>query len=402
MKTTVKFCVLLAVLCLTFTLVCVAVVRMGLEDVKQADYQAIASIVAAVKEKYPSVSDREIAEILNGSDSVSAETREMLYRYGITPQETAVQDNQQHHLRMILMVGAAGLLFSIAMLAFFWAFVRYKVKQERRLTHYLSRINSGIYELPQEKLTEDSSAVLSDEIYKTTVMLKEQSERSRQDKLALKDSLSDISHQLKTPLTSMLIMLDNILEGDVPPELRDEFLNDIRDSVHHISFLTYSLLKLSKLDANSIEFDLQPVRMQELFALSVGRTGAIAERRGVTLEKQCEEITFRCDKRWLSEALTNIVKNCVEHTPSGGRVLLSAEDTPLYTKIVVQDNGSGIDKKDLPHIFERFYKGKGADENSIGIGLSMSKSIIEKCGGYIKVLSEPGKGSTFIIKFFKL
>lgn len=402
MKTTVKFVVFLVILCLTFTLLCAAVVKTGLEEVRQTDYQVVASIVSLVKEKYPDISDREIAAILNHQERPSFETAEMLRRYGITPEDTAVYADRSSHNRMFLMIIVAGLLFSLTVLIFFWMFVRYKVRQERRLTQYLCRINSGVYELPSEKLTEENSSVLSSEIYKTTIMLKEQSERSHRDKLALKDSLSDISHQLKTPLTSMLIMLDNILEGDMPEDLRNEFLNDIRESVHHISFLTYSLLKLSQLDANSIEFDLRSVNVQELFTVCTGRVTAIAAERGVTLTKQCEAIELRCDARWLSEALTNIVKNCVEHTPCGGRVSLLAEDTPLYTKIVVQDNGSGIDKDDLPHIFERFYKGKNANENSVGIGLSMSKSIIEKCGGYIKVISEPQQGSTFVIKFFKL
>ncbi|MEE3404659.1 MAG: HAMP domain-containing sensor histidine kinase [Acutalibacteraceae bacterium] len=404
MRTSVKFCLVLMMMCLSFVLLSVAVVENGLSAVKQADYEAVASVIAAVQEKYPEVSEQDIIAILNHATTSSQKKAadDMLKKYGITPEQTVVQSNREANVRMTLMIAGVGLLFSVSVLVFFWLFVRYKVRQECRLTRYLSRINAGSFELPKEKLTEDKSSVLSDEIYKTTLMLREKSEQSHRDKIALKDSLTDISHQLKTPLTSMLIMLDNIIEDDLPEELRNEFLNDIRESVHHISFLTYSLLKLSKLDANSIEFDIQPVSMKELFMTAIGRTSAIAAERGVALVQECEDITIRCDKRWLSEALTNIVKNCVEHTARDGRVRLSAEDTPLYTRMVVEDNGSGIDKDDLPHIFERFYKGKNADENSVGIGLSMSKSIIEKCGGYIKVVSAPDKGTTFIIKFFKL
>ena len=311
MRTSVKFCLVLMMMCLSFVLLSVAVVENGLSAVKQADYEAVASVIAAVQEKYPEVSEQDIIAILNHATTSSQKKAadDMLKKYGITPEQTVVQSNREANVRMTLMIAGVGLLFSVSVLVFFWLFVRYKVRQECHLTRYLSRINAGSFELPKEKLTEDKSSVLSDEIYKTTLMLREKSEQSHRDKAALKDSLTDISHQLKTPLTSMLIMLDNIIEDDLPEEVRNEFLNDIRESVHHISFLTYSLLKLSKLDANSIEFDIQPVSMKELFMTAIGRTSAIAAERGVALVQECENITIRCDKRWLSEALTNIVKN---------------------------------------------------------------------------------------------
>ena len=122
----------------------------------------------------------------------------------------------------------------------------------------------------------------------------------------------------------------------------------------------------------------------------------------MTLRQDCEDVSLECDEKWVSEALTNIIKNCVEHTQKGGIVTMKGVNDSLLTKITISDNGCGIEKNDLPHIFERFYKGKNADENSIGIGLALSKSIIEKCGGDIKVFSEPDVGTTFVIKFFKM
>ena len=264
-------------------------------------------------------------------------------------------------------------------------------------------LNSGDYRVLNVQLTEDKNSVLSSEIYKTTVMLREKSEQTRQEKLALKDSLSDISHQLKTPLTSMLIMIDNIIENEeMPPQLRNEFLNDIRQSVDHISFLTRSLLTLSKLDADTIEFHAEKVQLKALAAHCFANVDAIARDKGVTLRQDCEDVSLECDEKWVSEALTNIIKNCVEHTQKGGIVTMKGVNDSLLTKITISDNGCGIEKNDLPHIFERFYKGKNADENSIGIGLALSKSIIEKCGGDIKVFSEPDVGTTFVIKFFKM
>ena len=263
------------------------------------------------------------------------------------------------------------------------------------------KINSGNYRLNFEDMKEDQISVLSSEIYKTTVMLREQSERSVTEKQKLKDSLSDISHQLKTPLTSIMIMLDGILEGDMPEELKREFLGDIRNSITHLTFLTQSMLTLSKLDANTITFHEEKVRLSDIINISISNTSAIAQDQGVEVKGECPDITIECDMKWVCEAVTNIVKNCIEHTKKGGSVTLMAEENPLFIKLTIEDTGCGITKKDLPHIFERFYKGSNSSDTSVGIGLALSKSIIEKCGGYISVQSTEGKGSKFTIKFFK-
>ncbi len=401
MKTTSKFCIALVIMSFLFSVMSAAAINWSLEAVRQEDNNAIAAVVAIVHEKYPDVKDEEIAELLNGADFVG-EAKKVLERYGIEYDDAYVLSNRKNYLNITMIGAGMCVAFGIGAIAFFWLFVRFKTKQEKQLTQYLCDVNSGIYKLPFQNLTEDRHSVLTSEIYKTTVMLREKQAQSAQEKAVLKDSLSDISHQLKTPLTSMLIMIDNIIEDDMPEELRNEFLCDIRNSVNHISFLTQSLLTLSKLDADAIAFHHENVSLRMIFVHCFATVNAIAQKKGVTLVQECEDISLDCDEKWISEALTNIVKNCVEHTPKGGTVSMKAEDTALYTKIIIQDTGCGIDKQDLPHIFERFYRGKNADENSVGIGLAMSKSIIEKCGGYIKVSSELDKGSTFTIKFFKL
>ena len=402
MKTVSRYIVVLVVISLFFTLLTAGAVAWGLWRVNQTDREAIASVIAVVKEKYPQITDKEIIEILNGK-AENRQIADITESYGIKAGDVYVLSNRQNYWNTILLDGAAALLFAAAVLVFFLIYVHRKNRQELKLTQYLSDINNGNYSLPTQVLSEDKHSLLYSEVYKTTVMLREKSEQSARDKADLKDSLSDISHQLKTPLTSMLIMIDNILEEDMPEELRREFLCDIRSSVNHVSFLTKSLLTLSMLDADTITFHQESVSIKLLFAHCTGNVNAIAQEKGVILTQTCQEdIQLVCDERWISEALTNIIKNCIEHTPKGGSVTLTAEDNSLYTKITIADTGCGIDKDDLPHIFERFYRGKNADENSVGIGLAMSKSIIEKCGGYIRVISEQGKGTTFIIKFFKV
>lgn len=402
MKITSRFCVALVTVIFFFTVAGSLAVGLSIDNIRRTNNDAIACIITTVREKYPEITDDEIITLLNSTD-FSVKTNFFLKSYGIRENDFYLMADREHFLKTIAVAGALFMSFGAAVLIFFWAYVRYKTKQEKKLTDYLVMLNSGDYRVLNVQLTEDKNSVLSSEIYKTTVMLREKSEQTRQEKLALKDSLSDISHQLKTPLTSMLIMIDNIIENEeMPPQLRNEFLNDIRQSVDHISFLTRSLLTLSKLDADTIEFHAEKVQLKALAAHCFANVDAIARDKGVTLRQDCEDVSLECDEKWVSEALTNIIKNCVEHTQKGGIVTMKGVNDSLLTKITISDNGCGIEKNDLPHIFERFYKGKNADENSIGIGLALSKSIIEKCGGDIKVFSEPDVGTTFVIKFFKM
>jgi signal transduction histidine kinase len=187
----------------------------------------------------------------------------------------------------------------------------------------------------------------------------------------------------------------------MPEEIRREFLNDIRRCTGTISFLVQSLLTISKLDANSIAMKSKKENVWEILNQCVNSTAVLAEIKNVEVINNCQEdVKIICDKRWLVEAITNIVKNSIEHTKEGGRVALTAQENRLYTKITIADNGVGIDEKDLPHIFERFYKGKNSAETSVGIGLALAKTIIEKNGGFISVTSQVGKGTTFVVKYF--
>jgi len=264
------------------------------------------------------------------------------------------------------------------------------------------KINNSNYDLNLKYNSEGVSSILENEIYKTTVHLRESCDTSLKDKMILKDSISDISHQLKTPLTSIMIMVDNIIDDkDMPEEIREEFMADIKKSTVHISFLVQSLLKLSRLDANAVDFTKKPEDINEIFRDCIKKTELLAEVREVNVLSKSDKTSLICDKKWITEALTNIIKNCIEHTDRNGSVTLSSKDSRFDTKIIISDTGCGISEKELPHIFERFYKTKNSSDDSIGIGLSLSKAIIEKHNGYIIVDSEVGKGTTFTIKFLK-
>ncbi len=253
-----------------------------------------------------------------------------------------------------------------------------------------------------EDNSEDELSILKNELYKITVMLKEVAENSKNDKLKLKDSLSDISHQLKTPITSILIMLDNILDDkEMPENIRNEFIKDIKREIINIKFLVESILKLSRIDSNTIKFIKKEVTIQEILEEAVKNISMMKEIRNIKINvKGNTKDTIICDMKWQVEAITNILKNCIEHSKENGEIEIVYEKNNIYEEIKIMDYGTGIDKEDLPHIFERFYKGKNSSSDSIGIGLALSKSIIESNNGYIEVISELGEGSIFTIKYF--
>jgi signal transduction histidine kinase len=200
----------------------------------------------------------------------------------------------------------------------------------------------------------------------------------------------------------MVVMTDLLQDADLPEDKRVEFTQNIHSQLERLQWLVSSLLKLSRIDAGAIEFRREPVHVSELIHKASAHLLIPMEIKEQTLEISGDEGTsFIGDFNWSAEAVANILKNCTEHTPRGGRITVSFSETPLYTLIRIADNGEGIDDEDLPRIFNRFYKGKNAHNDSIGIGLAMSKSIIEKQNGVIEVKSRNGEGTEFTLKLYK-
>ena len=319
--------------------------------------------------------------------------------YGIKKDDFIVFQNEKVRNEGVAVTGTVYFVCSMMFVIILLVYSRSVQRRNRILTDYVSEINRGNYDLMPKENTEDEYSVLRNEIYKTTVTLREAAFNKARDKENLKNSISDISHQLKTPLTSIGIMLDGIItDEDMPEDVRREFLADIKKNTDHISFLVQSLLKLSQLEADSINMKKENVSVQKLFKSCIEKTEIIADIHDTTVIVEAKaDVTICCDEKWTTEALTNIIKNCIEHSYKNGRVILSAENTGLYKCIRIKDNGTGIDRKDIPHIFERFYKGKNTDKNSIGIGLALSKAILDKQNALIRVSSEPRIGTEFTI-----
>ncbi|OPJ56551.1 sensor histidine kinase [Clostridium chromiireducens] len=292
--------------------------------------------------------------------------------------------------------------FVILFVSSFW-FIKREYGELEKLSGYLRRICNGEYSLDIRDNEEGELSILKNEIYKVTLMLSKQGELLKKEKMQLADAISDISHQLKTPLTSMRVMSDLLSDNDLEAEKRIEFTNNIEMQLDRMQWLLTSLLKLSKIDAGTVSFKKDRVAVSELIRKSTEPLLIPIEIKNQTLVIEGgSNVSFIGDLYWTTEALINIIKNCIEHTGEDGRISIFFDENPLFTEIKILDNGSGIEKEDLPYIFKRFYKGKNAGEDSVGIGLAMAKTIVTSQNGDINVSSRKNEGTCFIIKFYKI
>lgn len=370
-------------------------------EYKKALNKYACAVVEMVKEKYPEVSEEDIVKLVNAENVEDSD--DVLADYGISGDVYVFKSME--HTRRVTVIGNIVILTMLGVLSLV-VFGVYTSKRKRKideLDRYIQDVSNKMYEIGIDKESEDELNRLKDSLYKITVMLKEDSESKRKQNEAILELVSDISHQLKTPITSIQILLDNILENEnMDSDTRRKFTLEILRQVKGMNFLIFSLLKLSKLDACVVEFDNEEISVNKLVADILANLDVLIELKHLAVHVDIPDgVRFVGDYNWNKEAVLNIVKNAIEYTPDGKNIFISAEENDLYTKIEIRDEGKGIDEKDLPHIFERFYKRDNSAEDSFGIGLALSKSIVEKQDGFVSVDSKVGKGTTFTIKYFK-
>lgn len=355
----------------------------------------INSIISNIKNKYPNIEESDIIEIINNEE----DSADILSKYGID--SITKNDKVNNKLRIISLIII--ITFDSLIILIFYLYDKNKSKKIKEITKMISKINNRQFDIDINDFNEGELSILKNEISKTTTMLRQVADNSVKDKLNLKDSLGDISHQLKTPLTSITIMIDNILDNpDMDEKTRKKFLINIKREILNINFLVMSLLKLSKFDANVVKFNKESVYLKDIIIESIKNVSMIKELKNITIKVSGDDnIKLLCDFKWQVESITNILKNSIEHTSEYGTVEVNYSENKLYTRILIKDNGKGINSDDLPHIFDRFYKGKNGSDDSFGIGLSLSKTIIEKEGGSITVKSTPNIGTIFTIKYLK-
>lgn len=373
--------------------------RVEYNSYKQNTNYKLSAILEKVKEKYPDVKEDELLDILK-SNEVNKDTLSQ-YGYDIIDDSYIKQNDYDNMLFNFLKTITVLSAFVMLM----YIFVKYNIKTDKeidKIIKCIEEINHKNYELKLEDLSEDKLSILKQEIYKTTIMLKENAENSLKDKVDLKNSLQDISHQLKTPLTSISIMLDNIIDDpDMDIDVRHNFIKQIKREITNISFLVQSILKLSKFESNTIDFNRKEVSIKNIVDETLKNVSNLCDLKDIEIKiKNNSKNKIYCDCKWQIEAITNILKNAVEYSNNGSKVLLECEDNNLYSQIKITDYGKGMDKEDTLNIFKRFYKGKDSTKDSIGIGLSLAKAIIEKDKGRISVESEKNRGTIFTIKYF--
>lgn len=345
-------------------------------------------IVGSLIEKHPELEDDIIASIILKENYELGNS--ILEKYQLNNVDYINYNN--NYLILILAIAIyLGLLF----INFIFIYNMYQ--KIKKIDQYMNNILNDDYSLNIKEYCEGDISNLKNDVYKMTVKLKEQSELLTKDKKYLEETLEDISHQIKTPLTSMY-MINDILTNEKNERIRKEFLVKNKNQIERIEWLVISLLKLSKLDSGTVKLKKEKIKVKDLINKAIEPIKVSLDLKSIDLDLNLSSDTVLVDINWTKEALLNIIKNACEHTKD--KITITSKNNPLYLEIRITDNGKGIAKKDLKHIFERFYKGSD-NKDSIGIGLNMSKKIINLQQGIIEVETKENIGSTFIIKLYK-
>lgn len=283
-----------------------------------------------------------------------------------------------------------------------WMILEKRKEQKRisALSAYLSKVQDNA-ELPKiDETYEGALHILQSEIYKTANMLQMEFASEQEKNRLMNELLTNVSHQIKTPLAAITIMTDNLERGNLSERERQICIRRIRQQTDHISSLVRNLLVSSEIDAGVFRTKMEEVSLKQIIAKAADPLSALIELRGIELRTDIpEEIILNADENWLAEAVSNILKNCIEHTPEGGQINIKAAATALAADLVIEDTGEGMDEETLEHVFERFYK-SGGNPDSNGIGLYLAKQIIQIHNGTVSVESTLNKGTSFHIRLF--
>lgn len=297
--------------------------------------------------------------------------------------------------------GIVVFFLGIVLLAINLYFQRKRYQELARLSESIDKVLHGQEDVLITDNEEGELSILNSEINKMTVCLREQAEQLKSDKIALTDAIADISHQMRTPLTTMSLVISMLTEEKLSYEKRLQLIRELKRQMEKTHWLVEALLKISKIDAGTAKFVPEEISVATIVKKAAEPFLVPMELKGQQYKVSVADEKAVVDVAWTVEAISNLIKNCMEHTPEGGAVEVTVTETALYTEIIVADTGSGIDAEDLPHIFERFYKGKNATKESIGIGLALSRMIVVAQNGTISVENRREGGARFVVKFYK-
>ncbi len=357
------------------------------------------TVIYEIKKDYPDYDESKIIKLINLSEYEDT----LLNNYGFSKSDISVLHSFKNNFIHSLFIN---LIFMVLISLIFFVIILFNRKKEKKelneIVEYIKDINKGNYDLKLTNNKESMYSILKNEIYTTTVMLKEKAENELKEKLSVKDSLTNISHQLKTPLTSISLLVDNLCDNNVSPEIQKEFLEDIKFQVKNINYLIIQLLKLSKFDANVVVFKKENINVKNIIFEVLKYVDPLIDLKNINIHVNGKNnVSFIGDYQWEFEALSNIIKNCIDYIPDNKNIYIEFKENNFYTQIEIIDEGLGIAPSEVNHIFERFYKGKNSSNNSFGIGLALAKEIILKDNGKIIVSSKLDKGTKFKIKYYK-
>ncbi|MBQ9983057.1 MAG: HAMP domain-containing histidine kinase [Lachnospiraceae bacterium] len=303
--------------------------------------------------------------------------------------------------------GSVVLLFAICLIVIYiitYRRLNHVYTEVETISEMMSEMMEGKEELPEEQYKEGAVGVLYTNFYKVVGILQENRNRELNEKIFLRDIISDISHQLKTPLASLNVFVDLLLEDKIADEAkRKQILSEAANQLSRMEWMVLSMLKLARIEAGAIQFDKKKVSLKPILMQAAEGVQFLVQKRNQTLLVDCDEdVMMLCDGEWLTEALINLLKNASDYSGEGKRIWIGVEHTNVYTRIYVKDEGVGIAESELPNIFKRFYRvHQEVNPNSVGIGLSLTKSIIEGMDGMIRVQSEEGAYTWFVLTFVK-
>ena len=358
-------------------------------------------LVGNILKNHPELEEEIINELVLNNDTYDYGVK-ILNKYGLDDPKYLDYLKLNNELKQniiltnILFIIILFMLVSITYLIF----IKNQYRKINKIDKYMNKILNNDYSLDIRDYVEGDISTLKNDVYKMTIKLKEQTELSIKDKKYLEETLADISHQIKTPLTSMYVINDILSDNDLDKKSQIEFLNKNRNQLERIEWLVTTLLKISRLDSGMVTLKRDNINIDDLIMKTIEPIKIMAELKNISIETNVETSNFYLDFNWTLEALTNILKNACEHTNNNGKIKIEVTENPLYLSIKIIDNGVGISESDKKHIFDRFYKGK-TNKDSIGIGLNMAKKIINLQNGEIECISKVDEGTTFDIKFYK-
>ena len=351
------------------------------EKITEIQPEAETALLSALKEyRFESAHNREMREDEN-----------IVLQYGYRPNDF-IQPVVKHSVFFVMMGFLTGAILFVATLIF-WH--RKDAERVKKLTDYLEKVNSGGSSVLLQT-GEDSFSKLQDEIYKTVTALYQTRDEALKAKENFAENLYNIAHQIKTPITSISLSMQMMKKETTAP-----YQEQIRQQLSRLTHLEEGLMLLSRIDAGTLSFDSKEVDVFTLLMLSADNLQEMFFEKGVSVDiPESGAAAINADQNWTMEAVMNLLKNGMEHTPSGGTIHCSYEQNPLYTQMRIWDDGAGFAKEDIPHLFERFYRGKDAKSDGIGIGLAFSKAIIERQRGTISAYNLPEGGACFEVRFY--